>query len=58
VDRGGGKHFADLRALEPTVDELLAAARWARTHEPSEGFLGVLTEVLDYFEVADGDFGA
>jgi hypothetical protein len=26
VDRGGGKHFADLRALEPTRDELVAAA--------------------------------
>jgi len=51
VDQGGGKHFADLRALQPTRDELLAAARWARTHDPSEGFKEVLTEVLAYFEV-------
>lgn len=58
VDRGGGKHLADLRALDPTPDELVAAARWARTHDPSEGFLGVLTEVLSYFGVDDADLGA
>jgi hypothetical protein len=58
VDRGGGKHFADLQALEPSHSELLTAARWARTHDPSEGFLGVLTEVLTYFKVEDEDLGA
>jgi hypothetical protein len=58
VDRGGGKHFADLRALEPTPDELVAAARWARTHDPSEGFRIVLLEVLAYFGVNDANLGA
>jgi hypothetical protein len=38
VDRGGGKHLADLRALEPTPDELVVAARWARTHASVGGF--------------------
>lgn len=45
VDRypGGEKHLADLRLLEPTNDELITAAKWSRTHDPSEGFLmGVL----------------
>lgn len=55
VDRGGGKHFADLQELEPSEDELLAAARWSRTHDPSEGFLTVLTDVLAYFGVEDAD---
>ena len=58
VDRGGGKHFADLQTLEPNKPELLTAARWARTHDPSEGFLGVLTEVLAYFKIEDAALGA
>jgi hypothetical protein len=58
VDRGGGRHFADLQALEPTHDELIIAARWTRTHDPSEGFLHVLVEVLAYFGVGDADLGA
>jgi len=58
VDRGGGKHLADLQALQPTAEELIAAGRWTRTHDPSEGFLGVLKEVFAYFEVDDGDLSA
>jgi hypothetical protein len=58
VDRAGGKHFADLQALDPTDAELLAAARWARTHDPSEGFRGVLIDVLAFFNVHDADLGA
>jgi len=58
VDRAGGKHFSDLQALEPSHTELLAAARWTRTHDPSEGFLSVLTEVLAYFEIEDADLSA
>lgn len=53
VDRGGGKHLADLVALEPKPHELLAAARWARTHDPSEGFLGILKQALAHFGVED-----
>jgi hypothetical protein len=36
------KHFHDLRDLEPNSAELLAAARWCRTHDPSPGFRGAL----------------
>lgn len=58
VDRGGGKHLSDLRELQPKEDELLAAARWARTHDPSDGFLAVLTDALAYFGIEDADLDA
>lgn len=58
VDRGGGKHFADLKALEPNEGELLSAARWSRTHDPSEGFRSVLIQVLAYFGVENADLRA
>lgn len=58
VDRGGGKHFADLMALEPTREELVAAARWAQTHDPSEGFRQTLGEVFAYLKMDDADFDA
>ncbi len=53
VDQGAGKHEADLRALEPTRDELLTAARWTRTHDPSEGFREQLFAALASLEVED-----
>lgn len=40
------KHVEDLRRLEPTADELRAAAAWARTHDPSEGFARELRGAL------------
>ena len=46
VDQGAGKHEADLRALAPTTAELLEAARWTRTHDPSEGFREELVAAL------------
>jgi hypothetical protein len=47
VDQGErSKHFADLRGMTPTADELLRAARWTRTHDPSPGFLGELQRAL------------
>jgi hypothetical protein len=57
ADRGGGKHEADLRALKPTRDELIAAARWSRTHDPSEAHREILTEALAYLGVMDADLG-
>lgn len=39
VDQSGGYHAADLRELQPTDDELLAAADWTRSHDPSDGYL-------------------
>jgi len=55
VDQGAGKHSADLEALAPTREELLQAARWTRTHDPSPGFEEVLRRVLSHFGVDDGD---
>jgi hypothetical protein len=49
------KHFADLKTLEPTRDELLTAARWARTHDPSEGFAGDLAKSLEALGIGDPD---
>lgn len=56
VDQAG-KHLSDLEALAPQPDELIAAAKWAREHDPSEGFLSPLREALAYFGVQDADLG-
>ncbi len=53
VDQGPGKHEADLRALDPTPDELLDAARWTQTHDPSEGYREVLAQALRALGVED-----
>jgi hypothetical protein len=56
VDQGPhSKHMNDLRALGPSRDELVRAARWTRTHDPSVGFLGELRGALALFEVEVGD---
>ena len=55
VDRGG-YHIEDLRALDPTSEELEAAARWCMTHDVSAGFRMVLRRLmkeLGYEDVAD-----
>jgi hypothetical protein len=54
VDQGAGRHLSDLRALDPTASELLQAARWTRTHDPSEDYRSVLAQVLDHFGVEHG----
>ena len=52
VDQGPhSKHMDDLRALGPSRVELVSAARWTRTHDPSVGFLGELRGALALFEV-------
>lgn len=45
VDRGG-YHINDLKALNPTEDELIAAARWAMTHDVSDAFAMLLKNLL------------
>jgi hypothetical protein len=57
VDQGPGKHERDLRGLEPTSAELVKAARWTRTHDPSEGYREGLTAVLRSLGVEDADLG-
>ena len=52
VDQGQrSKHMTDLLALNPTSDELIEAARWTRTHDPSVGFLGELRGALAHLGV-------
>lgn len=54
VDQAG-KHLSDLEALVPRPAELIAAASWAREHDPSDGFLSALREALAYFGIQDAD---
>ncbi len=58
VDQGAGRHETDLRALQPTKEELLAATGWTRTHDPSEGFRIVLVRVLKHFGLSDDEIPA
>lgn len=58
VDQGPGKHETDLRALGPTEQELIAAARWSMTHDPSEEYRDQLVHVLRILGVEDVDLGA
>jgi hypothetical protein len=56
VDQGPrSKHFADLQALQPSRDELMSAARWARTHDPSEGFASELDKALEALGAGTAD---
>ena len=57
VDDGpSSKHFEDLRRLGPTRDELLASARWSRSHDPSPGFKQSLEAALAALGVRDAKF--
>jgi hypothetical protein len=54
VDQGPrSKHTDDLRRLNPSRPELLAAARWARTHDPSGTFRQELRAALHSFGIED-----
>jgi hypothetical protein len=60
VDQGPrSRHFQDLLDLRPDGDDLLGAARWAVTHDPSPGFRSLLVETLRALGVenADGQLG-
>ncbi|MFZ9838438.1 MAG: hypothetical protein ACO3JJ_07900 [Opitutaceae bacterium] len=48
VDRDGGRHLQDLLDLQPTASELLDAAKWTRTQDPSDGFRLLLGEMLKH----------
>ena len=58
VDQAGGRHEADLRALHPSEPELIAAARWSMTQDPSPGYRTVLTEALKALGIDDDALGA
>ena len=50
ADAGPGRHTEDLHALRPSCEELLAGARWARSHDPSPPFRELLAALLRYFQ--------
>lgn len=49
------KHAQDLKRLTPTPEELVDAARWSRTHDPSDGFRSQLLQVLAWLGADDVD---
>jgi hypothetical protein len=49
VDQSGSYHAEDLRELNPTDAELLDAAGWTRSHDPSEGYRQGLQWFLQEF---------
>ena len=56
VDQGPRrKHMADLRTLAPQRHELIQAARWCSTQDPSQGFDAAMTETLFHFGIEGGD---
>lgn len=46
ADQGAGRHVDDIRDLHPTAMEIEQAARWAMTHDASEGFRQILISML------------
>jgi hypothetical protein len=58
VDQAGGRHETDLRAMHPSKPELIAAARWSMTQDPSPGYRMVLKEALNALGVEDDALGA
>ena len=55
VDQAGGRHEQDLRGLKPSAEELLAAGRWTRTHDPSPAFRDQLALALERLGIQDAD---
>jgi len=56
VDQGPrSRHLQDLGELRPSRDELLAAARWTVTHDPSPGYRSSLVDTLRQLGVEDAD---
>lgn len=46
MDRGVGRHTADLTALNPSDEEILAAARWVLTQDAGEVFPHIVRTAL------------
>jgi len=49
------RHLRDLRLLQPTRDELMQAAAWSRTHDPSPAFLEMSHQALIGLGVEEDD---
>jgi hypothetical protein len=52
VDRQG-QHLEDLRALEPSSEEMEAAALWCLSQDPSEPFRSELIKILEWMDYED-----
>ena len=46
IDQGPGRHVSDLRALQPSEEELLLAARWVLTQDAGEVFPQIVRNTL------------
>ncbi len=56
VDQGPrSRHFQDLGDLKPNRGDLLSAAQWAMSHDPSPGFRRLLVETLRALDMEDAD---
>jgi len=56
VDQGPrSRHLQDLRELRPDRGELLTAARWSITHDPSSGYRSLLVATLRRLAMEDAD---
>lgn len=49
------KHFQDLQLLFPERLELVDAAAWSRTHDPSAGYRTELVRILQALGIEDAD---
>ena len=49
VDQFGGYHADDLEALNPSDDELVSAAQWSISHDPSDGYRQSMRQFLNEF---------
>jgi len=49
------RHLQDLRELRPDRGELLTAAGWSVTHDPSPGYRSLLVDTLRQLGVEDAD---
>ncbi len=47
VDQGSGRHVHDFRALNPTEEEILQAARWVLSQDVGEVFPRIVHNTLD-----------
>ncbi len=53
VDQGPGRHWSDLKAVNPTKIEMLAAARWVLGQDAGDVFPGVVRDALKFHDYAD-----
>ena len=56
IDRFGGYHADDLIQLKPTDEELIQAAQWSMTHDPSEGYrqsMEILLKEMGYEHIIE-----